>query len=274
MTPADFAARPPRLAARTVVVAGVSNGLGLALARAHAGPGIRLVLVGTDAAVLEQAGSDCRHRGALVETFCASGATADTVSRFPGGGRPAGADRDLLVQVDAAVADSCGIADTDLGAAMDVVAALAEPMRRRGRGAVVLLSGLAGRGATSDPRAALAARSALVEHGAALRRRLSADGVTVTIVVPGTFALRSAARLDAPHIAELGVERVGEAIGNGLRWNREIVSVPGTAAVARRAMRVLFRKLRRAVHDSVPAVTIPEPDPSSMSRAGESASAD
>ena len=73
LTPADFAARPPRLAARTVVVAGVSNGMGLALARAHAGPGIRLVLIGTDAAVLEQAGIDCRHRGALVETFCAVG---------------------------------------------------------------------------------------------------------------------------------------------------------------------------------------------------------
>jgi short-subunit dehydrogenase len=252
----------------------VSNGLGLALARAHAGPGIRLVLIGIDAAVLEQAGSDCRHRGALVETFCASEATADTVSAFlEKVDREAPID-DLLLQLDAAVADRGGIPDTDLCAAMEVVAALAEPMRRRGRGAVVLLSGLAGRSATFDPRAALAARSALVEHGAALRRRLSVDGVAVTIVVPGNVALRSAARLDAPHIAELGVERVGEAIGNGLRWNRDVVSVPGTAVAARRAMRVLFQKLRRAVGDSVPAVTMPEPDPPAMPRAGESASAD
>ena len=110
---------------------------------------------------------------------------------------------------------------------MDVVAALAEPMRRRGRGAVVLLSGLAGRSANAEPRAALAARSALIEHGAALRRRLSADGVTVTIVVPGTVALRSAARLDAPHIAELAVERIGEAIGSGLRRNREVICGAG-----------------------------------------------
>ena len=122
-------------------------------------------------------------------------------------------------------------------------------MRRRGRGAVVLLSGLAGRSADAEPRAALSARSALIEHGAALRRRLSADGVTVTIVVPGTVALRSAARLDAPHIAELAVERIGEAIGSGLRRNREVVAVPGSAVAARRAVRALFRKLRRAVHD-------------------------
>ena len=82
LTPAEFAARPPRLAARTVVVAGVSNGLGLALARAHAAPGIRIVLFGSDASVLEQAAGDCRHRGALVETFGAAGAAADTVTTF------------------------------------------------------------------------------------------------------------------------------------------------------------------------------------------------
>jgi short-subunit dehydrogenase len=274
LTPDDFAARPPRLAARTVIVAGVSSGLGLALARAHARPGIRIVLVGTDAAVLEQAGSDCRHRGALVETCCALGATADTISAFlEEVDRRAPID-DLLVQVDAAVADSCGLADTDLGGAMEIVATLAEPMRRRGRGSIVLLSGLAGRSARAESRAALAARSALVEHGAALRRRLSADGITVTIVVPGTLAMRSAARLDAPHIAELAVERIGDAIGKGLRRHREIIAVPGIAVAARRAMQTSFRKLRRAVHDSVPAVTIPEPDSPPMPLAGKSASAD
>ena len=98
--------------------------------------------------------------------------------------------------------------------------------------------------------------------------------MTVTIVVPGTVALRSAARLDAPDIAELGVERVGVAIGAGLRWNREVVSVPDAAVAARRAMRVLFRKLRRAVQASVPAVTIPEPDPPPVPLAGGPASAD
>ena len=167
-----------------------------------------------------------------------------------------------------------GFADADLGAAMDVVAALAEPMRRRGRGTVVLLSGLAGRSADAEPRAVLSARSALIEHGAALRRRLSADGVTVTIVVPGTVALRSAARLDAPHIAELAVERIGEAIGRGLRRNRDVIAVPGSTVAARRAMRVLLGKLRRAVHDSVPAVAMPEPDPQPIPLAGKSASGD
>jgi capsular polysaccharide export protein len=274
LTPDDFAARPPRLAARTVVVAGVSSGLGLALARAHAGPGIRLVLVGADMAVLERAGGDCRHRGALVETFCASGANADTVAAFLDSVDRRTPVDDLLVQVDAAVADGCGLPDADLGAAMDVIATLAEPMRRRGRGSVVLLSGLAGRSAHAEKRAALAARSALVEHGATLRRRLSADGLTVTIVVPGAVALRGAARLDAPHIAELAIERIGDAIGKGLRRHREVIAVPGSAVAARRAARTLLRKLRRTVRDSVSPLTVPEPDPPPMPLAGKSASAD
>jgi capsular polysaccharide export protein len=263
-TPADFAARPPRLAARTVVVAGLSNGVGLALARAHAGPGIRLVLIGIDASVLQRAAGDCRYRGALVETFRAPGGNAEPVRAFlEAVDRRAPID-DLLVPVDAAAIGRSGIADGELRAAMDGVAALAAPMRRRGRGSVVLLGGLAGRGATSDRRFALPARSALVEHGAALRRRLAADGVEVTIVVPGIVALRSAARLDAPDIAELGAERVGAAIGSGRRRNREVISVPGSAVAVDRAVRAFFRRLRHTVRDSVPPVIVPEPDSPSM----------
>jgi capsular polysaccharide export protein len=274
LTPDDFAARPPRLAARTVVVAGVSSGVGLALARAHAGPGIRLVLIGIDAAVLERAAGDCRHRGALVETCCARGATADTVAAFLDAVDRRAPIDDLLVQIDAAVAGGCGIPNADLGAAMEVVATLAEPMRRRGRGRVVLLSGLAGRSAQAEKRAALAVRSALIERGAALRRRLSADGVTVTIVVPGAIALRSAARLDAPHIAELAIERIGDAIGHGLRRHREIIAVPGNAVAVRRATRALLRKLRRTVRDAIPPLAVPEPEPPPMNMEGKPGSAD
>lgn len=274
LTPADFAARPPRLAARTVVVAGVSNGLGVALARAHAGPGIRLVLIGADATVLEQAGSDCRHRGALVEIFCTLGATPEAISAFLDSVDQRTPIDDLLAQVDAAVADRGGLADADLGAAMDVVAALAEPMRRRGRGSVVLLSGLAGRSAHAEKRAAMSARLALVEHGAALRKRLSADGVTVTIVVPSSVALHSAARLAAPQIAELAVERISEAIGKGLRRHREVVAVPGAAVATRRAMRALLRNLHHAMRDAVPPLPAPEPEDTPMKLAGKSASSD
>jgi short-subunit dehydrogenase len=269
LTPADFAARPPRLAARSVVVAGVSNGVGLALARAHAGPGIRVVLIGADPAVLERAAGDCRHRGALVESFCASGRPPEAVAAYLDEVDRQGPIDDLLIQVDGASDGAHGA----FGAAMDVAALLAETMRRRGRGNVVLLSGLAGRSAQADAPAALAARTALVEHGTALRRLMSADGVGVAIVVPGTIALRAGARLGAPWIAELGIERIGEAIGRGLRRHREVIPVPGPAVAARRALRAAFGKLRRAMRESVPPLAVPEPE-APLPLARESASAD
>ena len=142
LTPDDFAARPPRLAARTVVVAGVSNGVRLGAGAgscrsrySHRPDRYRCGRLGTGWHRLPA--SRCARRNLL-----RLGATADAICAFLDAvDRQAPID-DLLVQVDAAVADRSGLDDTDLGAAMDVVAALAEPMRRRGRGSVVLLSGL------------------------------------------------------------------------------------------------------------------------------------
>lgn len=59
---ADLAARPPRPTARNIVVTGVSDAIGVALARAHAGPGVRLCLIGDTAETLEQTAADCRLR--------------------------------------------------------------------------------------------------------------------------------------------------------------------------------------------------------------------
>lgn len=272
---ADLAARPPRLAARTVVVAGVSNRAGLALARAQAGPGIRLALLGGDAAMLEQAAENCRYRGALVETFSVSGRPAEAIAAFLAAVDRASPIDTLLIQLDVAGASGSGLPGGDFGAAMQAVAAWAEPMRRRGRGSVVLLSVVAGQTAGADPGAALRARSALIAHGAALRRQLAADGVSVAVVVPGTVALRAAAHLAAPQIAEPATEGIGETVGTGLRRRRAAIFVPGPAVAARRAMGVIAARLRRKLCDTVLPLPTPEPDPSaSLPLVRESASGD
>ncbi len=92
------------------------------------------------------------------------------------------------------------------------------------------------------------------------------------VVVPGIAALRCAARLAAPNLAEVVVERIGEAIGHGLRRRREVISVPGAAIASRRAARELFRKVRRAMQETAPK--IPERDAPPMPLAGKSAGTD
>ena len=272
---AEYAARAPRAPARTVVVAGVSNGIGLALARAHAAPGMRLCLIGGAPAMLEQAAADCRHRGALVETFCPVDGSVSAVGDFLAGFDRRSPVDALLVQLDASADSGETGSGSDIAAAMDVVAALAEPMRRRGCGNVMLVSSLAGSLMPVEAAAALGNRRALLAHGSALERRLWADGVAVTIVVPGRLAIRAAGWLGAPVIAAVGADRIGAAIAAGLHRHKPVVAVPGAAATALRSARVLAARLRLATRFlSVPRVAAIADTAAEAPLAGKSASGD
>ncbi|MCC2105635.1 MAG: SDR family NAD(P)-dependent oxidoreductase, partial [Hyphomicrobiales bacterium] len=52
---------------RSILITGASSGIGRALAREYAAAGVRLTLVGRDAARLEAVAADCRAKGAGVE---------------------------------------------------------------------------------------------------------------------------------------------------------------------------------------------------------------
>src|SRR5690242_8940952 len=51
-----------------ILITGASSGLGTALAKAYAAPGVRLVLLGRDAVRLEAVAGDVRALGATAET--------------------------------------------------------------------------------------------------------------------------------------------------------------------------------------------------------------
>ena len=222
----DLAQRPPRPCTRSLVVTGVSDAIGVALARAYAGPGVRLCLIGGVAATLEQTAADCRQRGALVETFCLDGTRqsllADTLALFD---RRAPVDA-LLIHVGppAEPLDTHDVGQA-IDDAMSVVAAIGDEMRRRGRGDIVLVSPVAGRAAlgdptTGEPTTALRLAKAFRAYGAALRRRSRAAGVSVAVVAPSSLAIRAAARLREPGLAMVGADRIAERILRGVRWRR------------------------------------------------------
>ena len=52
---------------RSILITGASSGIGRALAREYAAAGVRLTLVGRDAARLEAVAAECRAKGAGVE---------------------------------------------------------------------------------------------------------------------------------------------------------------------------------------------------------------
>jgi short-subunit dehydrogenase len=130
--------------------------------------------------------------------------------------------------------------------ATPVVDAIGESMRRRGRGEIVLVDGLAGRPAAGDPRALLRSARAFKAYAAALRRRWRADGVSVAVVAPGSLAIRAAALLRDPQLAMFGADRIAELIVHDRGRRRAVVAIPGAATVAMRALRLVPSRIRDA----------------------------
>jgi len=244
----DLAARPPRQGSRTVVVAGLSEtglseGIGMALARAYAEPGVRLCLVGDAADTLGQTADDCWRRGALVETFELGGKSRAALADYL-----AGLDRRAPVDtlaIDSGAIDAGGTEPDSRVAQM--VAAIGGPMRRRGRGEIVLVNSLAGRAVTGDPRAVQRHTKAFVAYGAALRRRLREDGVMVAVVTPSSLAIRAVARLHEPRLTMAGADRIASRIRSGLRRDHGVVAIPGPATLALRTLRRTPSRVREAI---------------------------
>jgi short-subunit dehydrogenase len=256
----DLAARQPRASAQTIVVAGLSevgapDAIGVALARSYAAPGVRLYLAGTVAATLEQTAEDCRHRGALVETFCLKRTSEPAFLDYL-------AALDRRTPVDTVVISAGAttgridrqsqLVERDISGAMRAADAIAKPMRRRGHGEIVLVSALARRPATGGLRLT----RAFLAYGAALRRRSSADGVSVVVAAPGSLAIRAAAQLREPRLATVGADRIAALIIRALRRRRAVVVIPGLGMTAMRALRAVPSQLC----DAARAVLLPAVD--------------
>lgn len=243
LTSQDLGARPVRPPARHVLVAGISDGIALALARAYAAPGTRLSLVGADPGQLALAADDCWRRGAIVESACVAQwderALREQLIEF---------DRQTAVDVLVVHAGCAEIArsemphrlrqaaDPEVLAAMNAVAALAEPMSDRRAGQILLVSNLIGRVLQWDLPALNAGRRALLGYGEALRFRLRANGLNVATVVPGDLALRAAVRYGQPSLAAMSPDCAAERILEGVRRGRAVIAIPCRAAVAMRML--------------------------------------
>jgi capsular polysaccharide export protein len=246
---ADFAARPPRAALRTIVVSGASGRIGAALARASAVPGARLVLIGEAAGPLGRLTEDCRQRGAAVEAICGDARGAAARARQLAALDRAG-DIDMLI-----------VHAPDLLGAMDIVAA-AGRMRRRRRGRIVLVGGPAD-------------QAALAGYATGLRRRLQADGVALALVAPSPVALRLALWWRAPDLALADAEALAERVVRGLRRGRARIAAPSAATAVRRALGLLPSRLAElARHTVLPPLEAGDEAAEEATLSGESASAD
>lgn len=179
-----------------ILITGASSGIGAALARVQARPGVTLLLWGRDVARLDAVAGDCRARGAVVET--------DTLDLRDLEGQMARlAARDAHMPITLAIfnAGLGGSVSPDLPAeapercrataevnfVAPVMGAnfMADAMARRGGGHIVLVGSIAESFPLPMAPTYAGTKAGLALFAEALGIRLQKHGVAVTLVSPG-----------------------------------------------------------------------------------------
>ena len=184
---------------KVVLVTGAASGIGAALCRRLARPGISLLMhTGRRGEVLERVAAECRERGAACRTALGDLAAPDTAARLVDEAEAAFGDLDAVV-ANAGFADrrKMGALDADalqhslgvmIGGLYRLAEAAAPLLRRSEAGRVVAVSSFLAHvfrlGGDAFPASA-AAKLGMEGLARSLAAQFAADRVTVNCVVPG-----------------------------------------------------------------------------------------
>jgi short-subunit dehydrogenase len=238
-----MAAMSPPQAFCNILITGASAGIGAALAEAYAAPGVRLALVGRDAARLEEVAGRCRQLGAE-----AIPARMDVTDRAALAAWIAEWDRahplDLVI-ANAGVASTIAgektgesweaiqrIFDTNLYGMLATVYPAMEAMRGRGRGQIAMMSSLGAYVGMPISPAYNGSKAAIKVYGEGLRGWLAPQGVGVTVICPGFVQSAMSDDYPGPRPFLVTAERAAAIIKRGLARNRARIAFPFPLALA------------------------------------------
>ncbi len=220
---------------KSILITGASSGIGAALARLYAAPGVRLALGGRDGGRLGRIAADCRTAGAEVEAASVDvtdgAATADWVAAAD-----SAAPLDLVI-ANAGISggtfgggesrqQAAAIFATNVDGIMHTVHPAAERMRTRKRGQIAIMSSLASfRGLPGAP-AYSASKAAVRSYGEALRGSLHRHNVGVSVICPGFIRtpMTDGNGFRMPLLME--ADRAARIIRYGLARNRARIAFP------------------------------------------------
>jgi len=213
---------------RWAVVAGASEGLGAAFATAFAARGMNLVLLARRKDVLGALAADLRGRGVEVRELACDLADA----RFAEALARECADLDVGVAVynaaysfvaplfERPLADALRVVDVNVRGPLVFAHALVPPMIARGRGALVLMSSLAGFQGSAKLSAYAASKAFNTILGESLWAELAPKGIDVVASCAGairTPGYAKALKKEAPGTLDAAdvVEQTLAALGRG-----------------------------------------------------------
>jgi short-subunit dehydrogenase len=220
-----------------IVITGASSGLGAALARSYAAPGVVLGLIGRDEGRLAAVAATCRDKGATVEA-----AALDVTERAPLEGwlaifdaaHPVGL---VIANAGTSAGPKPGAVGEDIDmtarqvavnllGAVHTVAPLLPAMAGRGGGRVAMIASLAAyRGLPYAP-GYCASKAGLRAYGEALRALAAPHGIRVTVVCPGFFTSRMTDRWQGPTPFLMDEERVARKVRRAIERGRPRLDFP------------------------------------------------
>ena len=225
----------------SILITGASSGIGEALARVYAAPGVALALTGRDEARLQAVAEAARAAGATPRAE-----VCDVLDRARLKAWMAEVDRaaplDLVIANAGVSAGTGGGAETaeqirrvlatNLDGALNTALPAIALMRPRGRGQIAIMSSLAAfRGFPGAP-AYCASKAAVRVWGEAMRGELHDAGIGVSVICPGYVKSRMTAVNDFPMPLLMEAEQAARIIRRGLARNRARIAFPRRLAAA------------------------------------------
>jgi short-subunit dehydrogenase len=219
----------------SILITGASSGIGAALAKAYAAPGVSLALTGRDAGRLAKVAEACREAGAETHEAAIDVLESESLSDWM-------TQVDSVAPLDLAIANAGISAGTggggeDLDQARRIMAinvdgvvttlmAAGELMRRRGRGQLAIMSSLAGfRGFPGAP-AYCASKAAVRIWGESLRGSLHGEGIGVSVICPGYVRTPMTGVNAFPMPFLMEADQAARIIRRGLARNRARIAFP------------------------------------------------
>jgi short-subunit dehydrogenase len=243
---------------QTILITGASGGIGAALARALAVPGVTLLLWGRDAARLAQTASHCAALGAVCETQAFDiRDTDDQLARLAA----ADAQRPITLAIfnaglggsvegDARAEDPLrarATAEVNFVAPVIGASLIADRMAVRRAGRIVLIGSIAESFPLPMAPTYAATKAGLAMFAEALSIRMAKHGVGVTLVSPGFIDTPMSRQVPEPKPFLMTADAAARVIVRGIAAGKRRIVVPWQFAVIRGITRLLPRGLLRAI---------------------------
>ncbi|MEM9635039.1 MAG: SDR family NAD(P)-dependent oxidoreductase [Pseudomonadota bacterium] len=237
-------------ATKVIVLTGASGGIGKALAKEFAKPGIFLALVARDEQRLKPLLDDVRALGA-------EGEIAAIDIRDRNGLHDYLQDLDQRHPIDIVVANAgvtAGLgpnrsreSDEDSDRQIDVnyrgvvnsVTGVLDGMQERRKGQVVLVSSLAGMRPLPDMPSYSATKAAVIAYGDSLRGWLKPFGISVTIICPGFVTTPMSARHQGAKPFEMPAEKAAKLMRKAIEKRKAFYAFPFLLAFGIRLQNLL-----------------------------------